>query len=434
MSFFDEFNGIAKYYVNVAVGKNEQSRTFSNNINSSNYKGKAILRSKKSETLKEVEQYGFGEHMQYVPIDQISMPIDIQITGNEKLKHVFFKTSNHTNKEITDHDISIYDANNSRIGFVSFAITPSGDIYHKTSFYSNPDDTKQLIHIFNADFKNGKIIKDDAFEFIKNSQAGTKKIKVSQINRIVVGCSVLEQDLESSKKYVASCVSDEIDRSKCCERLIPLECYTLENDLLNYQNSLNEFQMYAKKFKERTGLDLSIEKAAEIWKLPYLEREKQGFLSTGFVAEYYLELAAYLSDKNNDLLSGFKGNYIGNILRLTDDGYEACIVTKKQKDNQDYRIYTLIDLTGTSIVSGTSIDDNRDSNYLERLKEASKIPAFVTKVGKDGKEELVLYYGEVVTDACPEYNKFVENFISPFSEIKPIKISQFFDKQSEKDK
>ena len=93
----------------------------------------------------------------------------------------------------------------------------------------------------------------------------------------------------------------------------------------------------------------------------------------------------------------------------------------------------MIDLTGTSITQGVSRGDKdigigRDDKYFERLKNADKTPTFVTKKSKDGKEELVLYRGNAVCGDCPEYDEFLEKFISPFSEVKPVKMSQFLNK------
>jgi len=458
MSFFDEFNHIVPYFVKVNVGKNKQFKTDANKKGYSNHKGKMVAFYKKAKTLEELEKYGLGEYMEYLPAEQVSMPIDIQVTSDEKLAPVFEESSKYTNKERTRHRIRLFNTNKTQVGYVSLSLTPSGDIDEKTSFYGSPDGTEHIRHTIYNKMENGILVKDDSFEFQKNSEEGTKKVEISQRNGIVVGCSVLEQELETKedvmfqsitqfskdektpklKRYVASCVVDEPDRSKRGGTLIPWECMTLEDDLFEYQKSMEKFQKHVKWFKEKTGIEVSIEKAIEIGNLPYDEQERQGFSSVQFNAWHYSRLATYLADESNNRLRDFKGNYIGNILKLTDKGYEACIVTKHQKDGQDYRLYTLIDLTGTSITQGTGMDEymdiSRDPNYFERLENADKTPTFVTKIDKDGKEELVLYGGNSVSGECPEYDEFVEDFISPFSEIKPIQISKILNKQSEKDR
>lgn len=458
MSFFDEFNHIIPYFIRVSVGKNKQLKTDSNKKSYTNHKGKMVAFYKKAKTLEELEKYGLGEYMEYLPAEQVSMPIDIQVTSDEKLTPIFERSSKYTNKERTNHDIRIFNSDKIQVGYVSLSLTPSGDIDEKTSFYESPDGTEKIMHTTYNKMRDGKFIKDDTFEFQKNSEEVTKKVKISQREGKVVGCSVVEKDLETRedvlfqsitqfakdektpklKRYVASCVVDETEHSKRGGTLIPWECRTLEEDLFEYQKAMDKFQQHVKWFKEKTGIEVSIERAVEIGNLSYDEQERQGFSSVQFNAWHYSRLARYLSDESNNRLRDFKGNYIGNILKLTDNGYEACIVTKHQKSGKDYRLYTLIDLTGTSITQGTGMDEymdiDRDPNYFERLESADKTPTFVTRIDKDGKEELVLYGGNAISEECPEYKQFVEDFIAPFSEIKPIQISKILNKENKKER
>lgn len=455
MGFFDEFKSIVPYSVKVNVGKNKQFKTDANKKSGANYKGKMVAVYKKAKTLEEIEKYGLGEHIEYVPAEQVSMPIDIQVISDEKLTPVFEKTSKYTTKEETEHSIRIFNSDKNQVGYVSFLLTPSGDIDEKTSFYRSPDRTEEIMHTTYNRMRDGKIIKDDNFKFQRNSQAGTKKVNISQREGKVVGCSVEETDLETEKdvmfqsmtefakdektpklkKYIASCVVDETEHSKRGGLLIPWECMTVEDDLFEYQKAMEDFQEHVKWFKEKTGIEVSLERTIEIDKLSYDEQEKQGIPPIQFNSWHYARLARYLLDESNNLLKDFKGNYIGNILKLTDNGYEACIVTKHQKSGQDYRLYTLIDLTGTSITRGTGIEEfediDRDSKYFERLKSADKTPTFVTRIDKEGKEELVLHRGNAVSGECPEYEQFVEEFISPFKEIQPIQIGKVLNRENQ---
>lgn len=455
MSFFDEFNQIVPYSVKVNVGKNKQFKTDPSKKSDTNHKGKMVSFYKKAETFEELEKHGLGEYMTYLPAEEVSMPIDIEITSDEEITSIFEKTSKYTNRKNTNHKIRIFNNDKAQIGYVSFSLTPSGDIDQKTSFYDSPNGTEKIMHIIYNSINNGNLIKDDTFEFQKNNEDGTKKIYITQRNGKVVGASVTEQELETwedvafqsithfskdektpkLKRYVASCVVDETDCSKRGGSLFPWECATLEKDLFAYQEAMDDFQQHMKWFKEKTGIDVSIEKCIELENLSYDEQEKQGFSSPQFNIWYYSSLANYLSDESNNILKDFKGNYIGNILRLTDNGYEACIVTKHQKANKNYRLYTLIDFSGTSITQGTGVEavigtEDRDPNYFERLETADKTPTFVTEIDKDGNEKLVLYKGNAISKECPEYEDFVENFIAPFSEIKPIQISKVLNREN----
>ena len=458
MSFFDEFNHIVPYSIRVNVGRNKQFKKDANKKSFLNHKGKLVAFYKKPKTLEELEEYGLREYMEYLPAEQVSMPIDIQVISDEKLAVVFEESSKYTNKKRTEHVIRLFNTDKSQVGYVCITLTPSGDIDRKSSYYESPDRSEYIRHTINNKMIDGILYKEESFEFKKNSEKGTKKVEIVQRNGELVGYSVLEQDLETKediifqsigqfsrdeetpklRKYVSSCVVDEPDFNKRGENSFPWECMTLEKDLFKYQKVMDRFQKLAKMFKEKTGVDLSIEKAIEFGYLSYDEQEKQGLLEAKINVWNYSGLAIFLADESNNLLRDFKGTYIGNILKLTDKGYEACIVTKHQKDGQDYRLYTLIDLTGTSITEGTGLDKymdiSRDPMYFDRLEKADKTPTFITKIGKDGKEELVLYKGNAISEECPEYDKFVEDYISPFSEIKPIQINKILNKRSKEDR
>lgn len=457
MSFFDEFNHIVPYTIRVNVGGNRQYKTDTSNKTNKNHKGKMVAVYKRAETAEELEKYGMGEFTTYVPAEQISMPIDIQVVSDETLTPKFEKTSKYTNRESTEHEIRIFNKDGAQVGYVCLSLTPAGDISRKTCFYENPEKTEKIMHTSHSEIQDGKMIKDDNFKFKKDSETGTKKVRISQRNGKVVGSSIMEQDIETRedvlcqsiiqlgkdentpklRTYVTSCVTDETERKKRGGTLIPRECRTLERDLYQYQSTMENFNQIAEWIKQQTGEEITIERALENDKLSYKERKEKGIRYPRLFNDgNYADKARYLADSNNDFLREFKGKYIGNILRLTDKGYEACIVTKHQKDNKDYKLYTLVDLTGTSITQGTGEEAymdivGRDSKYFQRLREADKTPTFVTQVNQNGSEELVLYNGKAISEECPEYEEFVTKFIAPFSEIEPIQIGKILNRQNQ---
>lgn len=391
MSFFDEFNQIVPYFVKVTVGKNKQFKTDVSKKGYANHKGKMIAVYRKAKTIEELEKYGLGEYMEYLLAEQVSLPIDVQVTSPESISAKVEGTSKFTNRNNTSHRMRIYDINKNQVGYTSIDITPAGDITHKYSSYESHDRRNVLTHVISRGFLNGELSIGEHFTFEKYDEQGSKSIEITQKDGKVIGAIVTERELQIKenikfpkiresvnyinsrkvKSYVASCVTDETDMSKRGGTYMPWGCSTLEDDL----NHLG-------------------------------------------------------------LLREFKGQYIGNILKLVDNGYEACIVTKHQKDGQDYKLYTLIDLTDVDITQGTGLEAyesiGRDHTYFEKLKSADKTPTFVTRMGKDGKEELVLYDGNTVPRECPEYEQFVKGFIAPFSEIRPVQISKFLNKGKEK--
>lgn len=77
------------------------------------------------------------------------------------------------------------------------------------------------------------------------------------------------------------------------------------------------------------------------------------------------------------------------------------------------------------------MEDIFDSKKLEKV--AQKMPDFVTTLDANGNEKLELYKGKPVSGECIEYKTFVEKFIAPFAEIRPMQIKDILDKQIKKE-
>jgi len=139
---------------------------------------------------------------------------------------------------------------------------------------------------------------------------------------------------------------------------------------------------------------------------------------------------SYLYNENNNLLQHFKGNYIGCIYYLyspdcihSDAQIDTSlvVVTEKEKEGHTLRCYTIVDNKGYDI----------DDIYI--IEVAKKGPKYVTTLGEDGKEELVLYNGssdfknnpkeKIIAEA--KYDEFVKKYLTPFSGIQPVKIEDF---------
>ena len=444
MSYIDDFKDVIPFYVRITIGKDRQFINDSCKKNSKNYKGKMVNFYKKATTVEEMSQYGLEGYMEYLPVEEVSLPIEVSIIcTKDDVTIRTEKTSKFTEKKFTTHEFRLFDKDNNQVGFTSVIITPAGDIDSLYCSYNNCNLTHELVcHISNDEDGN----KEEHFTFEKYDKDGSKSLEIIQKNGEIIGVAVTEKETtikentefpeirksinyinsKKIKKYVASCVVNEVNIDKRGGAFIPTKCNILENDLLGYQRAMNQFQQKLRDFKEKTGIEVSIEEAIEFGKLSCDKREQAGAISIFFNAQGNSNLVTYLQDRSNNLLEGFKGEYIGNIF----NEHEVYIVTKYQKDGQDYRLYTLVDLTGTSITQGLKWGDKelgigRDENYFKRLKNADKTPTFVTIKSKDGKEKLILYRGNAVCGKCPEYDEFVEKFISPFSEVKPVKMSQF---------
>lgn len=378
MSFFDEFNHIVPYFVNINIGRNRQFKTDLGKRCSANHKGKMVAFYHNVKTLQEIQKYGLNGYMTYLPAQRVSMPIDIHISSDADIYVNFEKTCKYTREQKTHHCIRIYNSDGKQIGYVSLNLSASGDIDEKTCFYQTPDRSEIIRHSIYNQIRYGELTKDDVFQFEKSDETKTKTVEFVQRAGKIIGASVIEKESEIQKEQtsvrletdVAFCATSETERSKSDEAIFPGKCIAFEKTLF----------------------------------------------------------------KDSHTLQQFKGDYIGNILRLTNTGYQACIVTKHQKAKQNYRLYTLVDLPKKNMTQGTNhyYGNYESHNCHEQLKSADKTPTFVTRLGKDEKEQIVLYKGHALSGECPEYSEFVKNYITPFKEIKPIQIDQFLNRGKQK--
>lgn len=422
MNLLEEFKDIIPYAVSVSVGgsKANMSRN-SDNRSYANFKGKMYPNNRKPQTLEELA----NGVPQYVMAQDISLPIKVSLVDGEDLTMVVEKTSPYTNKKSTEHNARIFNKDGKQIGYVSIDLNAAGDITSKTCFYENPEDTHNIHYTLNTGIKDGKIQKEEHFTFEIKDGNSTKVIKISQTDGKIVGMSSSQQRTKTKEEiqfqsitdftidpsspqgirtYVANNISQEKDYKKRRGLLIPWECRTLEDDLFEYRKKCEVLESYKdRKFIRRDVID-------------------------------------FCEDPSNDLYAGFRGDYIGNIFNLTDNGYIAYVVTTQAKDNNNFNLYTMLNLEGTNINQGTNpcawdYEEGRDKKYFEAVKSADRTPRFVTQVLQDGSERLVLYEGQKALESdCPEYAEFKSTYLDPFTDIEPISIGKLLDKARGKEK
>lgn len=210
MSFFDEFNDIVPYHIKPAVAENRPFKNDPTRQNYFNHNGRLVAFYKKAETLKEIEQYGVGIYMEYLPIEQISFPIDVKLTSPEEIFPIVEESSKYTNKKITHHAVRIYDASKNQIGYTSLEINPAGDILNQYSTYENHNRTRELVYVSSNSYitnerhsnvdLNGKLSCNEHFTFIKFEKQGLKSVDIAQRNGKVVGAEVTEKELSEDAK------------------------------------------------------------------------------------------------------------------------------------------------------------------------------------------------------------------------------------------
>ena len=109
----------------------------------------------------------------------------------------------------------------------------------------------------------------------------------------------------------------------------------------------------------------------------------------------------YLRAKHN-----FIGNYLGNIIFNTPDGKKiACFISKKDSN----RYYKFLDLTGTDILAcsewdmdyeylGIEYHKEEHDEFIRRLNEMISTLDFTTLIEGNGKEKLIDFNGDGITE------------------------------------
>ena len=334
-----------------------------------------------------------------------------------KLKKFLIDYSEDEDQIHTIFDIITSDGK--RVACVDLRLTFSGKIvYQQISYYTHYNsDNLSLVH---SKYNNGSTsIPYESFDFEKENDTGKEHMTITQVNGNVVGVSFSStpQNAEANstfQKYISSSlftkpnfIGDFLE--------LPYSHLSLDGTLLKYKAA-------EARFKEFVGLDDNcskeeLEKEIKKYKKDTKCDEHNPEFTTYSLQNYLDIVAAYLADEEHNLLRGFKGSYVGSILKNDESSTPLVVVTEQKKAEQTYRCYTFL-----------------VTPEIDTIRKSNKDPKYVTKVGKNGKEELVLYDGKPISENCStghkEYNKFVDEYITPFLGIQPIDIKQFIDSRS----
>lgn len=127
------------------------------------------------------------------------------------------------------------------------------------------------------------------------------------------------------------------------------------------------------------------------------------------------------------LTNRFKGDYLGNIIFNTPGGKKiACFISQNGDIKQRY--YKFLDLTFGNILActewdldyeylGEPSDEEGHNEYLRALYEMKTEMEFTTQISVDGKEELIEYNGEGITEeGAKKYDIFKRNIMDVIEE------------------
>lgn len=314
-----------------------------------------------------------------------------------------------------DCSFFLYTSNDKKVAEIHLSLTHSGEIISQEIIYYGP---KNLILTHQKKDTSHSIIPYESFTFEKNTKTEKETLKIFQVTKNVVGANYSSK----SKRKMPNVPLHTSLSSSLFTKPSQLEHY-LETPYVSQGKDDVLLKYNATKAKFQKLFNCSDEKFEETINLMKGNTECDEFnpfISTHTILNKPNYICAYLANKEHNLLSGFRGNFIGSIDKYSlDNDTESCplvVVTEQIKDKNTYRCYTLLD--------DADIDTIRSSN---------KDPKYVTKIGENGEEELVLYDGQPVsklefekqTEAESSYASFVEEFIAPLSGIQNFNMEQF---------
>ncbi len=420
--FIEKFNDIIPYSFKVEVGGEKKDFIISGKAekNDNNFKGKVYPFYKKDVGTK------------YVPTETVPLSIDIKVTCADAEKIVFdgenygeYETNPtiKTGKDNIEKIIRIINKNGKQIGCIIISFNASGDIKSKTCFYENSLGTHKIYNSVDYHLEDGKLVREERTRYIEEKDNTKTTLSIMKMNGKVTGTSILVENIEeqidpklisitdipnNSKKsnveyFLSKCIFDSYEDALKNRRLpVPIESSCINDDLLSYKRN--------KALCERL-----------------IEEGRKDILRTliNRVKDSVNDYRDYMLD-SKDLLSGFKGNYVGHIF-IREKGRLTLLIKTK---SDDLYYYTEIDLSDTDPFIGTYAFDileeyGRDIEYFKRIKRSIRIPKYVTKV-INGKERLI----EGTTDITEKDFEF--NFVDPLENLEEIKLGKVLSRKNNK--
>lgn len=355
-----------------------------------------------------------------ITIDIVNSPIQLKID---------FEKYSFDDAEIeTIFDVSTLDGK--KIATVCLLLTYSGRIISQDITYLGPNNLS-LRHR-KEDFPSS-IIPYESFTFERLNEADYKGLEITQVNNNVIGakyCSKIQNRTSSSpfQTYLSSSLFTKPSSLRYYLET-PYDSQGMDNTLLKYNATKAGFK---KLFCiDDSCSDNELQKKINLYKGNTRCNEVNLPISTYTMLNHTDLVAAYLANEEHNLLNGFRGNFIGSIHKntlsttknnTTESLCPLVVVTEQIKDDNTYHCYTLL-----------------DAPDIDTIRKSNKEPKYVTQIGENGEEQLVLYNGQPIskldskmqTKAEASYSTFVKEFIAPFSGIQSINLKQFMQQKDQ---
>lgn len=350
-----------------------------------------------------------------ITIDIVNSPIQLKID---------FEKYSFDDAEIeTIFDVSTLDGK--KIATVCLLLTHSGRIISQDITYLGPNNLS-LRH--RKEDIPSSVIPYESFTFERGNETDYKGLKITQVNNNVIGakyCSKIQNRTSTSpfQTYLSSSLFTKPSSLRYYLET-PYNSQGMDNTLLKYNATKAGFKNLF--FIDDSCSDNELQEKINLYKGNTRCNEVNLPISTYTMLTHADLVAAYLANEEHNLLNGFRGNFIGSISKHSiDNATESCplvVVTEQIKDDNTYHCYTLL-----------------DTPDIDTIRKSKKGPKYVTQIGENVEEQLVLYNGqpisklasEMQTEAKASYASFVKEFITPFSGIQPIKIEQFMQQKDQ---
>ena len=361
-----------------------------------------------------------NEEEPYIDVDIVNNPFKLEkgpviyTVDDSKVESSFF----------------VYTSDDKKVASVQLSLTHSGRIIRQDITYFGLNNLS-LRHR-KEDILSSEI-PYESFTFERGNETEYKRLEITQVNNNVIGAkycsksrnrtsnSPFQTYLSSSLFTKPSSLGDYLET--------PYDSQGMDNTLLKYNATKAGFKKLFciddscsdNELKEKINLHKGNTRCNEV-NLP---------ISTYTMLNHTGLVAAYLANEEHNLLNGFRGNFIGSIHKhnlsttknnTTELLCPLVVVTEQKKLGDTFHLYTLL--------------ENAD---IDTIRKSNKEPKYVTQIGENGEEQLVLYNGQPIskleskmqTEAEASYASFVEEFITPFSGIQPIKIEQFMQQKDQ---
>lgn len=384
--FVHMFDDVIPHRFKLKIGGKKASRITNNKdfISYENRKGKVYSADK--QTL-------LGTTTEYIPLEKIDFPIELSIECTHPHYVKWEKIASSTNKERTSFQARVLSQDFKRqYGYLSLELTAAGDIDHKFCSFANTDGTHEIMQSvsYEYDKQTKQVI---PFEYLiydfKDWENGLeKKVTFYKENGILKGLTISKQKLRNHM-YDSIVWSDKKVKEQCelfsrysnhaqVENATPLVC-----DMTNYIIN-KDFTATSSRLKDLYRL---------------LEYKPNSSYPRPFDYVRVKEEIKYLSNPENDIFSGFYGEYIGNT--VIKNASKLILIVETLKDN--YHYFTSVDITDTNAFDIDFLHDrNEGDSYYEAIMNSDKKPMFRTCI-QDG-EDILVPLGEQITEA--ERNNF----------------------------